>query len=105
MVSQRELWLLLARHGGSVNRTIEPTARHGGMVNEDRTIEPRARHSGTVNRTIEPQQAALKEFDGFDDETVENKGSPTAQARQQGQPDNQRDRCACCTADYEQHVR
>ena len=95
MVLQRELSWLLARHGGSVNRTIEPMARHGGTVNKDRTIEPRARHSGTVNRTIEPQQAALKEFDGFDDETVENKGSPTAQARQQGQPDNQRDRCAC----------
>ena len=57
-------------------------ARHGGTVDKDRTIEPRARHSGTVNRTIEPQQAALKEFDGFDDETVENKGSPTAQAAQ-----------------------
>ena len=59
MVSQRELWLLLARHGGSVNRTIEPTARHGGTVNEDRTIEPRARHSGTVNRTIEPQRMEI----------------------------------------------
>ena len=74
--------MLLARHGGSVNRTIEPMARHGGTVNKDRTIEPRARHSGTVNRTIEPQQRALKEFDGFDDETVENTGSPLALAAQ-----------------------
>ena len=57
-------------------------ARHGGTVNKDRTIEPRARHSGTVNRTIEPQQRALKEFDGFDDETVENTGSPLALAAQ-----------------------
>ena len=55
---RRKLWLLLARRGGSVNRIIEPMARHGGTVNKDRTIEPRARHSGTVNRTIEPQQAA-----------------------------------------------